>query len=69
MFDVLLIGIGLLSVLYLYLRWEDNHFTGRGVKSPPTYVPFIGHMMDILRRKEHMKDWISKMYKFGPGET
>ncbi|CAO1411536.1 unnamed protein product [Diamesa serratosioi] len=54
--------IGLLLALYVYLTWNFDYWTKRGVTQAKTRV-LLGSLPNIILRKEHLTEDLDRIYK------
>lgn len=60
--NVIVVIISFVAIVYLYGLWGKNYFKNRGVKCMPFKSSIIGNMYNVLTKKVHMKDEIRKGY-------
>lgn len=54
--------IGILTILYLFLRRTYSYWERKGFKTLPNYNYIFGHFKEILAQKEFVGDFITRLY-------
>lgn len=65
---LLLFLVGLLTILYLFGRWEDGYFKRKGIKTPPIPLPYFGNLIGWVSGQKHYKDILKEAYDSFPND-
>lgn len=61
--DVLTLFLGVLTLLYLFLKRKYSYWQRNGFKTLPGYHYIVGHLKETATQKESITNVVLKMYK------